>query len=66
MRANFVSLASKCVNWCGEKQGTAFENQNFVSTVKHGGDSAMIWKCMAACGISRLSFIDSALDHMGY
>ena len=66
MRANSVSLAWKCIDWCGEKQGIPFEKQNLVSTVKHSGNSAMIWEYMAACGVGQMSFIDSALDHMGY
>lgn len=48
------------------KQGTAFDKQNLVPTVKHGGGGVMVWGCMAANGVGRLTFIDSTLDHMGY
>ncbi|GBO31869.1 Transposable element Tcb2 transposase [Araneus ventricosus] len=47
-------------------QGTAFEKQNLVSTVKHGGGGVMFWGCMTVSGVSSLPFIDSVLDHMGY
>ena len=46
------------------EQGTAFEKKNLMPTVKHGG--VMIWGCMAARGVGRLTFIDSTLYHMGY
>ena len=49
-----------------KKQATAFEKQNIQPIVKHCGDGAMIWVCMAASGDSQLTFIDSTLDHMGY
>ena len=37
-----------------------------MPTVKHGGGGAMIWGCMAASGIGRLTLIDSTFDHVGY
>ena len=48
------------------KQVTAFEKQNLVPIVKHGGGDAMISGCMAASAICRWTFIDFTLDHMGY
>ncbi|GFV59535.1 transposable element Tcb1 transposase [Trichonephila clavipes] len=48
------------------KQGTALEKENLVPTVKHGGGGVMVWGCMAANGMGRLTFIDSTLNHMGY
>ncbi|GFT64703.1 transposable element Tc1 transposase [Trichonephila clavipes] len=47
------------------KQGTALEKENLVPTVKHGGGGVMVWGCMAANGVGRLTFIDSTLNHMG-
>ena len=39
-----------------------------MSTLKNGGGSInmVIWKCMAACEVGWLSFIDSILDHIEY
>ncbi|GFW66363.1 uncharacterized protein TNCV_3433261 [Trichonephila clavipes] len=34
--------------------------------LKHGGGGVMVWGCMAANGVGRLTFIDSKLNHMGY
>ncbi|GFT17379.1 transposable element Tcb1 transposase [Trichonephila clavipes] len=49
-----------------QKQGTALEKENLVPTVKHGGGGVMVWRCMAANGVGRLTFIDLTLNHMGY
>ncbi|GFX52444.1 transposable element Tc1 transposase [Trichonephila clavipes] len=40
------------------KQGTALEKENLVPTVKYGGGGVMVWGCMAANGVGRLTFID--------
>ncbi|GFS71123.1 transposable element Tc1 transposase [Trichonephila clavipes] len=49
------------------KQGTALEKENLVPiyTVKYGGGGVMVWGCMAANGVGRLTFIDSTFNHMG-
>ncbi|GFX93865.1 transposable element Tcb1 transposase [Trichonephila clavipes] len=41
-----------------QKQGTALEKENLVPAVKHGGGGVMVWGCMAANGVGRLTFID--------
>ncbi|GFT59203.1 transposable element Tcb1 transposase [Trichonephila clavipes] len=48
------------------KQGKALEKENLVPKVKHGGGGVMVWGCMAANGVGRLTFIDSTLNHMVY
>lgn len=48
------------------KKGTALDKNNLVPTVKHGGGGIMVWGCMAANGIGKLTFIDSIMDQMGY
>ncbi|GFX84245.1 transposable element Tc1 transposase [Trichonephila clavipes] len=48
------------------KQGTALEKENLVPKVKHGGGGVMVWGCMAANGVGRLTFIDSTLNHLRY
>ncbi|GFY17930.1 transposable element Tc1 transposase [Trichonephila clavipes] len=50
-----------CIKWrklVWRKQGTALEKENLVPTVKYGGGGVMVWGCMAANGVSRLTFID--------
>ncbi|GFW50534.1 transposable element Tcb1 transposase [Trichonephila clavipes] len=44
----------------------ALEKENLVPTVKYDGGGVMVWGCMAANGVGRLTFIDSTLNHMGY
>ena len=64
MRINSVGIKGRKLVW--RKQGTAFKKQHLVPTVKHGGGGIMFWGCMAANAVGRLTFIDSALDHMGH
>ena len=49
-----------------EKQNISFKEQNLVSTIKHVEGGVMIWECMAASGVSQLTFINLTLDHNGY
>ena len=60
MKSNSEFLTSK------GKQVTAFKKKNLKPTVKHGGGGIMIWGWLIASGDGWLTFIDSALDHMGY
>ena len=64
MGANSVSLTM--VKLVQRNQGMAFEKQNIVPRIKHGGCGVMIWRCMAASEVCLLTFIDSTLDHIEY
>lgn len=48
------------------KSGTAFDKENLVPTVKHGGGGIMVWGCMAAKGVGNLVFIESTMNQYGY
>ncbi|GFV81217.1 calpain-A [Trichonephila clavipes] len=38
----------------------------FSDEIKHGGDSVMVWGCMASNGVGNLVFTDGILDHKLY
>ena len=40
------------------RANTAFQHKNHVPSVKHGGDSIMVWACFAAPEPGRLAIID--------
>ncbi|XP_063977348.1 transposable element Tcb1 transposase [Diachasmimorpha longicaudata] len=48
------------------KTGKAYEKENMVPSVKHGGSGVMVWGCMAANGVGKLTFIDSIMDQRLY
>lgn len=43
-----------------------FEIQNLNSTVKHGGQSVMVWGCMSAAGVGNLAFIEGNMNKYDY
>jgi hypothetical protein len=48
------------------KVNTELQKKNLVPTVKHGGGSQMVWGCMAASGVSNLTFVDGIMDKWDY
>ena len=46
--------------------GKELENQNTVKTVKHGGQSLMVWACMSCKGVGNLEFIEGKMDAIKY
>ena len=42
------------------KKGSAHDPKHMSSSVKHFGESVMLWACMAASGFGSLMFIDDA------
>lgn len=38
------------------------ECKNLRATIKHGGESVLVWGCMNAAGIGDLVFIDDIMD----
>ena len=47
---------------CGEKKGTAHQNQNLIAAVKYGGGSIMVWSCFAASGPGQLAIINGKMN----
>ena len=45
---------------------TAFQEKNFIPTVKHGGGSVMVWGCFAAAGPGQLTIIESIMNFTVY
>ena len=48
------------------KTGTAYQTQNLIPTVKHGGGSVMVWGAMGAAGVGHLTFIDGIMNKYVY
>ena len=48
------------------KTGTAYQTQNVIPTVKHGGRSVMVWGAMGAAGVGHLTFIDGIMNKYVY
>lgn len=43
-----------------------FKVQNLNSTVKHGGESVMVWGCLSAAGVGNLEFIEGNMNKYDY
>ncbi|GFT71651.1 transposable element Tc1 transposase [Trichonephila clavipes] len=48
------------------KRNAKLEEQNTVSTVKHGGGCSMVWGCMAASELGNIAVINGIMDHLHY
>ena len=44
------------------KDGEAYSPKNTVSTIKFGGGSIMIWSCISAKGVGKISVIDGKMN----
>ena len=61
-----VSLRQHSTKVCLEKKGAAFDEKNTLPTVKHGGESIMLWDCVAASGTGNTAWIDGRMDFTKY
>ncbi|KAG2468483.1 TC1A transposase, partial [Polypterus senegalus] len=51
-KIELFGVNARCQIW--RKPGTAHHQANTIRTVKHGGDSIMLWGCFSAAGTGRL------------
>ena len=58
------SSNGKVMVWRTSKE--AFNPQCIVPTVKHGGDSVMIWGCFTCRGVGKLHILDRTMDRFYY
>ncbi|KAF9760563.1 Transposable element Tcb1 transposase, partial [Nosema granulosis] len=48
------------------KPGTGLTLKNLSPTVKHGGDSIMVWGCFSYQGVGKLVFIKGKMNSKNY
>ena len=48
------------------RAGDEYADKNVVPTVKHGGDSLMIWGCLSSLGVGELYFLEGILNAQMY
>ncbi len=48
------------------RKGEEYKEKCMVPTVKHGGDSVLMWGCMNAAGVGELHFIDGIMNSQMY
>ncbi len=59
----FGSDGVKCVWW---QPGEEYKDKFVLPTVKHGGESVMVWGCMRAAGTVELQFIEGTTNAKMY
>ncbi len=52
--------------WSMRKENTAFQHKNRIPSVKHGGESIMVWAYFDASGPGRLAIIDRTINYELY
>lgn len=54
----------KSIAWC--RVNKALKPQNLEPTLKHGGDSVIVWGCISSVSVDELMFIEDILDKDRY
>ena len=60
------SFGSDGMQQVSHRAGDEYADKNVVPTVKHGGDSLMIWGCMSSLCMGELHFIDGIMSAQMY
>ncbi|GFU69841.1 transposable element Tcb1 transposase [Trichonephila clavipes] len=66
MKVNSAFTGSDGHQKVWRKANAALEPKNMRVTVKHGGDSIMVWGCMAATGVANVVIIDEIMNQYSY
>lgn len=64
--SSFKIFSAPAAQRVRRRTGEAFRNQCIVPTVKHGGGSVMVWGCMTAAGVGRLTCVDGTINAAKY
>ncbi len=54
-------FGSDCVKRVWRKPGKEYKDKCVLPTVKHGGESVMVWGSMSAAGTGELQFIEGTM-----
>jgi hypothetical protein len=60
--SKFNIFGSDGRSWCWRRQGEEFDERYTKKVVKHGGGHVMVWGCITAEGLGRISRIDGNMD----
>lgn len=63
-KKELFSLSEKC--YVLRQPNAVIQLKNLILSVKHGGDSIIIWACFAASGLGQLATIDGATKKWSY
>ena len=64
MKIELFGLNVKCYIWW--KPSTAHHPSNTIATMKHGGDSIMLWGCFSAAWTGRLVRTEETMNGAKY
>lgn len=64
--SKFCVFGSSGRQYVWRASNTEFNKENTRPTVKHGGQSVMVWGCMSAAGVENLHFVEGRMDKYQY